>query len=88
MAGFFLNFIFMVALPLIASTVEIYPHLVYAPNSPHDSTSVNKAAFSTKTMRLFLNTLLRLLERFWLPGTPSFVFWTFKSKVRPNDTGY
>ncbi len=75
-----------VALLLITVAVEIYPHLVYAPNNPDYSITVNNAASSAKTMRLLLTIALI--------GTPlvavytGFVFWTFKGKVHLDDTSY
>ncbi len=82
----FVNSALTVALLLITVAVEIYPHLVYAPNNPDYSITVNNAASSATTMRLLLTIALI--------GTPlvavytGFVFWTFKGKVRLDDTSY
>lgn len=75
-----------IALLLVTVAVETFPYLVYAPNDPANSITVYNAASSEKTMRLLLTIALI--------GTPlvgvytAFVFWTFKGKVRLDETSY
>lgn len=71
---------------LIAVAVEVFPYLVYAPNNPANSITIHNAASSAKTMK----TLLIIAAI----GTPqvalytSFVFWTFKGKVKLDEMSY
>ncbi len=82
----FLSSALTIALLLITVAVEVFPYLVYAPNEPANSITIYNAASSEKTMRLLL--------RIALMGTPlvaiytGFVFWTFKGKVRLDETSY
>jgi cytochrome d ubiquinol oxidase subunit II len=75
-----------IAMLLVTVAVETYPYLVYAPNVPANSITIANAASSEKTMGLLLTIALI--------GTPliglytAFVFWTFKGKVRLDDTSY
>lgn len=71
---------------LIAVAVEVFPNLLYATNNPDHSITIQNAASSEKTMK----TLLTIA----LIGTPlvgiytSFVFWTFKGKVKLDEMSY
>lgn len=82
----FISSALTIALLLVTVAVETFPYLVYAPNHPANSITVYNAASSEKTMRLLLTIALI--------GTPlvavytAFVFWTFKGKVRLDETSY
>jgi cytochrome d ubiquinol oxidase subunit II len=82
----FLSSAVTIAALLCTVALEVYPFLVFAPNDPANSITVANAASSTKTMGILLNIALI--------GTPLvafytlFVFWTFKGKVRLDDTSY
>jgi cytochrome d ubiquinol oxidase subunit II len=82
----FLSSALTIALLLVTVAAETFPYLVYAPNNPANSITVYNAASSEKTMRLLLTIALI--------GTPlvavytAFVFWTFKGKVRLDETSY
>lgn len=71
---------------LLAVAVEVFPNLVYASNDVKNSITINNAASSPKTMKTLL--LIALI------GTPlvgiytSFVFWTFKGKVKLDEMSY
>ncbi|OYW17692.1 MAG: cytochrome d ubiquinol oxidase subunit II [Sphingobacteriales bacterium 12-47-4] len=71
---------------LIAVAVEVFPNLLYASNDPANSITIANAASSPKTMKILL--LIATI------GTPlvgiytAFVFWTFKGKVKLDDTSY
>ncbi len=75
-----------IALLLITVAVETYPYLIYATNQPEFSITVYNARSSDKTMHILLSIALI--------GTPlvaiytGFVFWTFKGKVKLDDTSY
>ncbi|MBC6491489.1 cytochrome d ubiquinol oxidase subunit II [Flavihumibacter stibioxidans] len=75
-----------IAALLVAVAVEVFPNLLYASNNPANSITIDNAASSQKTM----GTLLLIAAI----GTPlvgiytSFVFWTFKGKVKLDETSY
>ena len=75
-----------IACLLIAVAIEVFPNLLYASNNPAFSITVDNAASSAKTMKILL--LIALI------GTPlvliytGFVFWTFKGKVKLDETSY
>jgi cytochrome d ubiquinol oxidase subunit II len=66
--------------------IEIFPYLVYSPQFPANSITVTNAASSAKTMKILL--IIALI------GTPlvglytTFVFWTFKGKVKLDEMSY
>jgi len=71
---------------LIAVAVEVFPNLLLASNDPAYSITIHNAASSEKTMKILLLIALT--------GTPlvaiytGFVFWTFKGKVKLDETSY
>jgi cytochrome d ubiquinol oxidase subunit II len=75
-----------IAALLVAVAVEVFPNLVYASNDAANSITINNAASSPKTMKTLL--IIALI------GTPlvgiytSFVFWTFKGKVKLDEMSY
>jgi len=75
-----------IAMLLIMVATEVFPYLLYSPANPANSITVENAASSAKTMRILL--LIAMI------GTPlaalytSFVFWTFKGKVKLDETSY
>ena len=75
-----------IALLLIMVALEVFPYLLYSPQHPENSISVYNAASSTRTMKILL--IMALI------GTPlvgiytSFVFWTFKGKVKLDEMSY
>lgn len=76
----FLSSSVTIAALLVLVAVEVFPYLVYSPQFPVNSITVENAAASPKTMGILLTIALI--------GTPlvllytGFVFWTFKGKVR------
>lgn len=75
-----------IATLLIAVAIEVFPNLLYAPNNPANSITIQNAASSPKTMKILL--LIAAI------GTPlvglytGFVFWTFKGKVKLDESSY
>ena len=71
---------------LITVALEVFPNLLYASNDPNNSITISNAASSPKTMKTLL--IIALI------GTPlvgiytSFVFCTFKGKVKLDDMSY
>lgn len=82
----FISSAITIASLLAAVAVEVFPQLVYAKNNIANSITIQNAASSPKTMKTLL--LIALI------GTPlvgvytSFVFWTFKGKVKLDDMSY
>jgi cytochrome d ubiquinol oxidase subunit II len=82
----FLSSSITIAALLIAVAVEVFPNLLLASNNPANSITIQNAASSPKTMRILL--LIASI------GTPlvaiytGFVFWTFKGKVKLDDSSY
>jgi len=66
--------------------IEAFPFLLYSPQHPENSITVHNAASSKETMKILL--IIALI------GTPlvgvytSFVFWTFKGKVKLDEMSY
>jgi cytochrome d ubiquinol oxidase subunit II len=75
-----------IATLLIMVAVEVFPNLLFATNNPAYSITIQNAAASAKTMKILL--IIALI------GTPlvglytSFVFWTFKGKVKLDEMSY
>lgn len=75
-----------IATLLMMVAIEVFPHLLYASNNAANSITIDNAAASPKTMRILLTIALI--------GTPlvaiytSFVFWTFKGKVKLDEMSY
>ncbi len=82
----FLSSAITIASLLITIAMEVFPNLVYASNDAANSITIHNGASSTKTMRILLTIALI--------GTPlvaiytSFVFWTFKGKVKLDEMSY
>lgn len=75
-----------IALLLIMVALEVFPYLLYSPQHPDNSITIYNAASSARTMKILLVMAL--------VGTPlvgiytSFVFWTFKGKVKLDEMSY
>jgi cytochrome bd ubiquinol oxidase subunit II len=75
-----------IALLLVMVAVEVFPYLLYSQGNPANSITIQNAAASPKTMKILL--IIALV------GTPlvgvytSFVFWTFKGKVKLDEMSY
>ena len=82
----FLSSAATIALLLIMVAIEVFPYLLYSPQNPGNSITIHNAASSSKTMKILL--IIALI------GTPlvaiytSFVFWTFKGKVKLDEMSY
>jgi cytochrome bd ubiquinol oxidase subunit II len=82
----FISSAITIALLLIMVAIEVFPYLLYSPQRPGNSITIYNAASSSRTMRILL--LMALI------GTPlvgiytSFVFWTFKGKVKLDEMSY
>jgi len=82
----FLSSTVTISLLLIMVALEVFPYLLYSPQHPENSITVYNAASSSRTMHILL--IMALV------GTPlvgiytSFVFWTFKGKVKLDEMSY
>jgi cytochrome d ubiquinol oxidase subunit II len=82
----FLSSAITIAALLITVAIEVFPNLIYASNNTANSITIHNAASSPKTMKILL--IIALI------GTPlvgiytSFVFWTFKGKVKLDEMSY
>lgn len=75
-----------IALLLIMVALEIFPYLLYSRGNPANSITVHNAAASTKTMKILL--IIALIGTPLVATYTSFVFWTFKGKVKLDETSY
>ena len=82
----FISSVLTIAILLIMVALEVFPYLLYSPQRPANSITVYNAASSVRTMKILL--IMALI------GTPmvgiytSFVFWTFKGKVKLDEMSY
>lgn len=82
----FLSSSVTIAALLVLVAVEVFPYLVFSPQFPVNSITVYNGAASGKTIKILL--IIALI------GTPlvaiytSFVFWTFKGKVKLDEMSY
>jgi cytochrome d ubiquinol oxidase subunit II len=82
----FLSSSVTIAALLILVATEVFPYIIYSPAAPANSITIHNGAASGKTMRILLTIALI--------GTPlvaiytSFVFWTFKGKVKLDEMSY
>ena len=82
----FISSAITIALLLVMVAIEVFPNLLYSRAQPANSITIYNGASSLKTMRILL--IIALV------GTPlvgiytSFVFWTFKGKVKLDESSY
>lgn len=82
----FLSSATTIALLLIMVALEVFPYLLYSPQSPANSITIYNGASSPRTVKILL--VMALI------GTPlvliytSFLFWTFKGKVKLDEMSY
>jgi cytochrome d ubiquinol oxidase subunit II len=75
-----------IALLLMMVALEVFPYLLYSKGNPANSITVHNAAASTKTMKILL--IIALIGTPLVATYTSFVFWTFKGKVKLDETSY
>ena len=75
-----------IALLLIMVAVEVFPYLLYSTSDPSHSITVHNGSASSKTMKILL--IIALIGTPLVAVYTSFVFWTFKGKVRLDETSY
>ncbi|HLG40201.1 MAG TPA: cytochrome d ubiquinol oxidase subunit II [Chitinophagaceae bacterium] len=82
----FLSSAATIALLLIMVAIEVFPYLLYSFGSVQNSITVYNAAASGKTMKILL--IISLIGMPLVAVYTSFVFWTFKGKVKLDETSY
>jgi len=82
----FLSSTLTISILLIMVALEVFPYLLYSPQIPANSITVYNAASSTKTMKILL--IMALIGTPMVGVYTSFVFWTFKGKVKLDEMSY
>ena len=77
---------FTIACLLVMVALEVFPYLVYAPNDPAASITIANGASSPQTLRLLL--IIALVGTPLVATYTAFVFWTFKGKVKLDESSY
>jgi cytochrome d ubiquinol oxidase subunit II len=75
-----------IALLLIMVALEVFPYLLYSPQTPANSITIYNGASSQKTVKILL--IIALIGTPLVATYTSFVFWTFKGKVRLDEMSY
>jgi cytochrome d ubiquinol oxidase subunit II len=75
-----------IALLLMMVALEVFPYLLFSKGNPANSITVHNAAASVKTMKILL--IIALIGTPLVATYTSFVFWTFKGKVKLDETSY
>jgi cytochrome d ubiquinol oxidase subunit II len=75
-----------IALLLIMVALEVFPYLLYSPQTPSNSITIYNGASSQKTVKILL--IIALIGTPLVATYTSFVFWTFKGKVRLDEMSY
>jgi cytochrome d ubiquinol oxidase subunit II len=64
----------------------VFPYIVYSPQIPANSITISNAASSPKTMKILL--IIALIGTPLVAMYTTFVFWTFKGKVKLDEMSY
>ena len=75
-----------ISLLLIMVALEVFPYLLYSPQNPENSITIYNGSSSQKTVKILL--VIALIGTPLVATYTSFVFWTFKGKVRLDETSY
>jgi cytochrome d ubiquinol oxidase subunit II len=73
----------IIALLLIMVARDVFPYLVYSPGAPANSITIYNGCSSTPALRILL--IIALIGVPIILVYTSFVFWTFKGKVKAGD---
>lgn len=82
----FLSSAATIALLLIMVALEVFPYLLYSPQNPGNSITIYNGASSRSTMKILL--IIALIGTPMVATYTSFVFWTFKGKVKLDEMSY
>lgn len=75
-----------ISLLLIMVALEVFPYLLYSSGNPANSITIHNGASSAKTMKILL--VIALIGTPLVATYTSFVFWTFKGKVKLDEMSY
>lgn len=75
-----------IALLLMMVATEVFPYLLYSTGAPQNSITVHNGAASSKTMKILL--IIALIGTPLVATYTAFLFWTFKGKVKLDETSY
>ena len=75
-----------ISLLLIMVALEVFPYLLYSTENPANSITIHNGASSAKTMKILL--VIALIGTPLVATYTSFVFWTFKGKVKLDEMSY
>jgi cytochrome d ubiquinol oxidase subunit II len=75
-----------IAMLLIMVATEVFPYLLYSTANPANSITVDNGASSSKTMKILL--IIALIGTPLVAVYTSFVFWTFRGKVKLDAASY
>lgn len=82
----FLSSSITIAALLMMVAIEVFPYLLFSPQAPENSITVHNGASSAKTMKILL--FIALIGAPLVAIYTSFVFWTFKGKVKLDEMSY
>jgi cytochrome d ubiquinol oxidase subunit II len=82
----FLSSSISIALLLVLVAVEIFPNLVYNPINPEHSLTIHAAAASDKSLGIMLT--IAAIGVPLVAAYTTFVFWTFRGKVKMDEMSY
>ncbi|HEY9005548.1 MAG TPA: cytochrome d ubiquinol oxidase subunit II [Ohtaekwangia sp.] len=81
----FLSSAVVISVALIIVSLELYPTILYTPN-PQNSLTIYNSASSQKTLGIMLTVAAIGVPL--VAAYTTFVFWTFKGKVKLDETSY
>lgn len=82
----FLSSAVVISVALMIVSLELFPTIVYASSSPAHSLTVYNAASSSKTLGIMLTVAAIGVPL--VAAYTTFVFWTFKGKVKLDESSY
>jgi cytochrome d ubiquinol oxidase subunit II len=81
----FLSSAVVISVALIIVSLELYPTILYTPD-PQNSLTIYNSASSQKTLGIMLTVAAIGVPL--VAAYTTFVFWTFKGKVKLDETSY
>lgn len=82
----FLSSSLAIAFLLVLVAVEIFPNLIYNPMDPEQSLTIHAAAASNKSLGIMLT--IAAIGVPLVAAYTTFVFWTFRGKVKMDEMSY
>jgi len=82
----FLSSAVVISVSLIIVCLELYPTILFSPETPENSLTIYNAASSQKTLGIML--IVAAVGVPLVAAYTTFVFWTFKGTVKLDETSY